>query len=120
AKLVFAVPLASAAELADKFRRTGIVRVHNSSQNPQVPESPLSLARLDVTLSNTPLIVPSDDGLWPQVRKGLSTSFFALSWSLTVVIVGVCFVLPWAVVGYAVYRIVLRFRRRAADAPTTA
>jgi hypothetical protein len=118
AKLVFAVPLAAAAGLAEKFQQTGIVRVRNSSQNPQVPDSSLAIARIDVTLSNADLIVPSDEGLWPQIRKGLSTSFVALSWSLTVVIVGVCFVLPWVVVAYAVYRVVARFRRRPADIPT--
>jgi glycine cleavage system regulatory protein len=120
AKLVFVVPLAASGGLVEKFQQTGIVRVRNSSRNPQVPESPLAMARLDVTLSNAELIVPSDDGLWPQIRKGLSTSFIALSWSLTVVIVGVCFVLPWAVVAYAIYWIVLRFRRRTADATTAA
>jgi hypothetical protein len=60
--------------------------------------------------------VPSDEGLWPQIRKGLSTSFTALSWSLAVVIVGICFVLPWAIVIWAIVKVVARIRRKASAA----
>src|SRR5262249_368107 len=115
AKLDFDVPLAAAAGLVEKFKGTGTVRVQQTSRNPQAPESALAVARLDVRLSNADLIAPSE-GLWPQIRRGLYTSFVALSWSVTVVIVGVCFVLPWAIVCYGIYRLVLRLRRR----PTTA
>ena len=120
AKLVYDVPLTSASSLAERFRNAGVVRVQQAARNAQVPEGPLATARLDVTLSNADLIVPSDDGLWMQIRKGLSTSFVALSWSLMVVVVGICFVLPWAVIGYFVYRMVVRLRRPAGDARTPA
>jgi glycine cleavage system regulatory protein len=116
AKLTFDVPLAAAAGLVERFKAAGTVRAQQSSRNPQVPESDLAVARLDVTLSNADLIVPSDEGLWPQIRTGLKTSFVAISWSLTVVIVGVCFVLPWAVVIYAGYLLVQRLRRGPASA----
>jgi hypothetical protein len=117
AKLIFDVPLASAPSLGEKFRSAGTVRVLQTSRNTQVPEGPLATARYDVTLSNAELIVPSDDGLWPQIRRGLATSFVALSWSLTVVIVGICFVLPWALIAYAIYRIVVRWRRQTGVNP---
>jgi hypothetical protein len=119
AKLVYDVPLSAAATLVERFKGAGTVRVQQSSRNLQVPEGPLAVARIDVTLSNAELIVPSDEGLWPQVRRGLWASFVALSWSVTVVIVGVCFVLPWALIGYAVYRLALRFRRGVSSAPST-
>jgi hypothetical protein len=117
AKLVYDVPLSAAAGLVSDFRKTGTVRVQKSSRNEQVAEGALSIARIDLTLSNTELIVPSDEGIWPQVRRGLSTSVTALSWSLTVVIIGVCFVLPWVIVLYAAYRIVLRLRRGRITSP---
>jgi hypothetical protein len=117
ARLVFDVPLTAAAGLVEKFKAAGTVRTQDATRNPQVPESELAIARLDVTLTNAERIVPSNEGVWPQVRKGLSTSFIALSWSLTVVIIGVCFVLPWALVLYAAYLLVRRMRRNAA-APT--
>jgi glycine cleavage system regulatory protein len=113
AKMVYDVPLSAAFELVQKFKACGTVRVQQSTRNPQVPESELAIARLDVTLSNAELIVPRDEGLWSQIRRGLSTSFVALSWSLIVVIVGVCFVLPWMLVVYIAYRLVHRLRGRA-------
>ncbi len=116
ARLVFDVPLRAAAGLIEQFKAAGTVRTQDATRNPQVPESDLAIARIDVTLTNAERIVPGNEGVWPQVRKGLSTSFIALSWSLTVVIIGVCFVLPWALVLYAAYVIVRRFRRGAASA----
>jgi hypothetical protein len=120
AKLVFDVPLASAAGLVEKFKGAGIVRVQQSTRNPQVAEGPTAIARLDVTVSNTELIVPSDDGLWPQIRRGLSNSLLAIFWSLSWVIFGVLFLLPWALVFYGIYRIVSRIWRRTATAQTPA
>jgi glycine cleavage system regulatory protein len=117
AKLVFDVPLAAALGLVQKFKAAGTVRAQQSVRNPQVPESELSIARLDVTLSNAELIVPSDAGLWSQIRKGLSTSFVALSWSLIVVIVGVSFTVPWALLLYAGYRIARRIRPKRLATP---
>jgi hypothetical protein len=119
-KLIFEVPLAAAAGLVEHFKSSGTVRVQDAFRNAQVPEGRLSTARLEVTLSNVDLIVPSDEGLWPKIRTGLSTSFVALSWSLTVVIVGVCFVLPWALIGYGLYRLVVWMRRKPASPATPA
>jgi hypothetical protein len=112
ARLVFDVPMANAPALVDKFKSTGTVRVLESLRNPQVPESELAIARINVTLSNTPLIVASDEGIWPQVRRGLTWSFKALAFSLSWLIVGVCVVLPWALVIYGIGRMVARMRRR--------
>jgi hypothetical protein len=120
AKLICDVPWSAAPGLVEQIKGFGTVRVQQSYRNAQVPEGRLSTARLDVTVSNVELIVPSDEGLWPKIRTGLSTSFVALSWSLTVVIVGVCFVLPWALVAYAVYRIVVWLRRKPVSPPTAA
>jgi hypothetical protein len=120
AKLVYEVPLSEAPALIDKFRSTGTVRAQQTMRNPQVPEGKLATARLDVTLSNAELIVPSDEGLWSQIRRSLATSFIALSWSLKVVIVGLSFVLPWGVAIYVIYRIVLRLRKKPVPAAPAA
>src|SRR5262249_21393396 len=85
ANLVFHFPLGSACGLVEKFKSAGTVRVEKSVHNPQVPESTLAIARIEVTLSNTELIVPSDEGLGTQIRRGLATSATALLWSLRVV-----------------------------------
>jgi len=112
AKVVFDVPLASASGLVENFKASGTVRAQQSTRNPQVPDGKLAIARLDVTLSNAELIVPRDGGLWAQIRTGLATSFTAISWSLIVVIVGLCFVLPWALVLYVGHRVIARIRRK--------
>jgi hypothetical protein len=116
AKLVYDVPLAKVHELIARLKASGTVRVQNESKQPDVPDSPLAIGRLDITLSNVELIVPSDEGFWPRIRGGFSTSIVALSWSLMVVIVGVCFVLPWALLIYAAYRVVVRLRGRTGPA----
>jgi hypothetical protein len=111
AKLVYDVPLSAAPSLVDRVKGMGTVRVQQSGRNPQVPDSELATARIDVTLSNAELIVAPDEGLWPSIRQGLMVSIKALSISLMCVIIGVLFVLPWALVIYAIYRVVMRLRR---------
>jgi hypothetical protein len=120
AKLVFDVPLNASPAVFEELKSTGKLRLHEYSQNTQVPEVALAVARFEVTLSNTELIVPSDDGLWPQVRKGLSNSFLAIFWSLSWVIFGVLVVLPWALLIYGVYRVVVWLRKRTGSATTAA
>lgn len=120
AKQIFDVPLTAAPGLLEKFKGMGTVRVEEAARNPQVSESALATARLDVTLSNDKLIVPSDDGLWPQVRKGLSNSLLVIFWSLSWVIFGLLVVLPWALLLYGFYRLVLRLRRKARSPATAA
>jgi hypothetical protein len=116
AKLIYDVPLASAPELVNKFGTAGIVRVQQFSKNQQVPDSDLAIARIDVTLSNSPLIVPSDEGFGPELRKGLTTSLKALSLSMSWLVFGLLVVLPWVLVVYAIYRVVMRLRRRPSPA----
>src|SRR5260370_34320267 len=84
------------------------------NRNAEAPDSARAFARLDVTLSNVELIVPSDEGLWPQVRSGLSRSMRALLFSVSWAIVGLCVVLPWALIGYGVYRVARRGRSEVA------
>jgi len=112
AKLVYDVPVAAASGLVEKFKHAGILRLQEASQNLQVPDVALAVARLDITLSNTELIVPSDTGLWPQIRKGLSNSLLAIFWSLSWVIFGLLVVLPWALLIYGIYRLVVRLRKK--------
>lgn len=115
-KLVFDVPMAEVHELLEQVRAAGTVRVQQTSKHPEVADSPLALARLDITLSNKELIVPSDDGVGPSVRRGLSDSVAVLSWSLRFLILGLCVILPWALVVWAIYRLVRRVRRRSTSA----
>jgi hypothetical protein len=119
-RLIYDVPLSAAPGLVEQFKKAGTVRMQQATRNPQAADGKMALARLDVTLSNAELIVPKDEGVWPQVRKGLSYSMYFLSLSVTWLIFGLCVVLPWALVGYGGYRVVRRLSRTpqpAAPAP---
>ena len=48
------------------------VRVQEATRDPQASDGKFAIARIDVTLSNSDLIVPHDDGLWHQVRNDLT------------------------------------------------
>lgn len=115
AKLVYDVPLAAAAGIAEKAKAAGTVRVQQTGRDPSATDGKYATARLDIVLSNVDLIVPKDDGVWPQVRKGLSYSASALLSSLSWVIFGLCVVLPWMVVGYIGYRLVRRATKKPAE-----
>jgi hypothetical protein len=113
-KLLYDVPMAKLHEVIDELRAAGTVRVQQSVKHPEVPDSPLAVARVEVTLSNKELIVPSDEGIGASIRRGLSDSFKILAWSLRLLIFGLCILLPWALVIWAIYRLVMRMRRRTA------
>ena len=115
ARLVYEVPLASAAGVVERFKAAGAVRLQQSSRDPQAPDGRYATARVDVTLSNADPIVGEGAGVWPQVRRGLSYSAAVLLTSVTWVVFGLCVVLPWAVVGYAGYRLVRRLSRPAPE-----
>ncbi len=120
ARLLYDVPLSAAPSLVEKFKSAGIVRVQQSAGDPQAPDGRFATARLDVTLSNADLIVAKDDGLWPQVRRGLSLSVAVLLMSVTWVVFGLCVVLPWAAVGYGGYRLFRRLDPRPVAPPPAA
>jgi Domain of unknown function (DUF4349)/Putative zinc-finger len=112
AKLVYDVPLASAGGLVEKAKGVGVVRVQQTGRDQSATDGKFATARLDVVVSNADLIVPKDDGVWPQVRKGLALSASALLSSVSYVIVGLCVVLPWMAIGYIGYRLVRRVGKK--------
>lgn len=101
ARAVYDVPLPVAAGLVEKLKKSGVVRVQQIERNPQAPEGKLALARIDLTVSNVALLVPQDETLWTQIRHGLSLSLRGLSVSVSWLIVAVLFLLPWALLLYA-------------------
>jgi hypothetical protein len=112
------VPLSAAPALAEKLRNSGQVRASRTVPNPQAPEGKLATARFNVTLSNADLLLPRDEGVWAQIRNGLSWSVRGLSMSLNVLIVGIVLVVPWLLLLVAVFWLVRRIWRPVAVAPT--
>ncbi|HWY86540.1 MAG TPA: DUF4349 domain-containing protein [Gemmataceae bacterium] len=112
--LVFDVPLAAKDELIRQLKTAGTLRLQTSTRNPQVPENELATAHIDVTLTSSGPIVPSDEGLWPQIRTSLFYSFKLLSWSLMFVILGLSVILPWVLVLWGAYKLVGKWRKKPA------
>src|SRR5262249_20930204 len=115
--LIFDVPLAVKDDLVRQLKSAGIVRLHRSARNPEVPDNELATAHIDVTLTSSGPIVPNDEGLWPQIRTSLFYSFKLLSWRLMLVILGLRVVLPGVLVLWAGYKLVSRWRRKPAEGP---
>ncbi|CAN5646507.1 hypothetical protein BH11PLA2_BH11PLA2_53270 [soil metagenome] len=114
AKLVYAVPLAAASGLVEKFKHAGTVRVHDNTRDPAASDGPAATARISLTLTNADPLVAPDNGLGTQIRKGLSFSAEALLKSVSVVIIGLCVVLPFALVAFGGWRLVRRLTRTKA------
>lgn len=101
ALVVYDVPLSAGPGVIEEFKKSGQVRVHDVTPNPQAPEGKLALARIEVVMSNE-LLVPRDEGLWSQIRNGISFSLRGLSLSASWLIVGILFVLPWVLLLWVV------------------
>ena len=112
ATLTIHVPLGKEAEVLKAARDQGKVLVIREESDPTVPAGALTRARVNVMLASVESIVAGDDSLWASVKRGLNFSARGLLWSLQWVIVGLCFVLPWALIVWAVARVVRRSRSR--------
>ena len=61
-RVVIDMPWKATATLVEKFKNAGKVRVDRVSPDPGAPEGKLAIGRIVVLLSNTPLLVPDDQG----------------------------------------------------------
>ncbi len=112
ALLKFKVPAAAQEELFRHFKGAGTIKVQSASRDPQVSDNELATAFMEITLVSPGPIVPDDEGLWPQIRTSLFYSFKVLSWSLMLVVLGLCVVLPWLLVLWVGFKVVRRFRKK--------
>jgi len=120
ARVTVDVPLEKAADVLAHVKGMGALRAIEASRDPRAPEGKLARARLDVTLARGDAIGPADGGVWATIREGLSTSVAGLLWSLRLVVIGLCFVLPWVVVLWGAWRLARRRRGSAAPQPQPA
>jgi hypothetical protein len=114
-RVVIDVPLKGSRLFGERVKKLGDLMAETSRANSSVPDSDLATAKLEITLSNE-VIVPADSTPWASIKKGLSVSLKALSLSLTLVMVGLCFILPLALIVWASWKIVKRAKRDPAPA----
>ena len=98
----------------NQVRDAGTVQTVESTEDLNVPAADFAEARLDVTLVAGSGIVGPDAGLWQGLKNGLSASVHGLAYSLELVTIGFCLLLPWAGLGWLAWRIGRRFRRKVA------
>jgi len=106
--VVIDVPLKKSGEMLDHVRTMGTVKRIDQARDTSVPDADFVHARLDVTFATINPIVADDTGLASTLRSGLSTSIRGLLFSLEFIIIGLCLVLPWALVAWVGWKI---FRR---------
>jgi hypothetical protein len=113
-RVLFDVPYGVARAAGERIKALGTIRFEEARPDPKVPESDIAVARYDVTVSSE-LLVATDSAPLASIKKGFSVSAMALSWSLTFVMVGLCFVLPIAAIGWGGWRLVKRARKPPAS-----
>lgn len=71
---------------------------------------------IDLLEANSPAVVGEHKSVWGSIRHGLEVSATGLLESLTMIVIGFCFVAPWALIIWIVWRI-LRKRSKGVTAP---
>jgi hypothetical protein len=115
-RLIVDLPLGAARGAADRLKNLGHLRIFNIERNPQAPEGDLALGRLQVSFSNPDPLMTTDSAPIARIKAGLSWSFMALSWSLTFVIVGLCFALPLGGIAWLAMKFYRKSKTPAAPA----
>ena len=85
-----------------------ILSITGASDSDNIPLRTVAL--LQVPLHGTMVAV----ALWASIKKGLSVSMLALSWSLTLVMIGLCFVVPIGAIAWGVWKVARRGKKPAA------
>jgi len=119
ATVVLDVPLDQVRGLIDRADAMGSRKGRTTSIDANAPEGKLARARLQVTFATPAALAGKDDGVWAGVRNGLGISVRWLTLSLTLIIVGLCVVVPLFVVIWTSWRLagVLRGRNISPNTP---
>jgi hypothetical protein len=115
ARIILDVPLDKSADLLNQVRSAGTVRGIDASRDPQAPTGPLAHGQIFVEFRTAEAIVADQTGPWASVRQGLSTSITGLLWSLEWVVVGLCLIGPWLLVGWVGWKVRGKFRNPKPD-----
>jgi hypothetical protein len=111
--VVVEVPMNKLPPVLDELDRAGARRGKQVSFDSTVPDGPLARARIDVTFSNSPASLGGEETTFDALRNGLSVSGRGLRWSLQLLVIGFCFVAPWVLVLWILWRVIRRSRSRA-------
>ncbi len=113
ATLSIELPLDKSAEAIAAVRAAGKVLAVSTQQNPQAPSGAAAKCRLDVSFTTAGPITGETGGLMANLRNGFSLSAKGLVYSAQLVVIGLCFVLPWVLIIYVVAKLWKRRKPRA-------
>lgn len=102
------MPLAQAPAIISQLKNMGKTATE-FSRNPQAPAGEVARAQIDVTIASVTQIVGRDQGLSAALKSALSTSVFGLLWSVRLIVIGLLFAGPWALLLWGGWK----FLRRA-------
>ncbi len=111
AKVALDVPLSRASDVVRDLRQLGTVRGVDAGRDANAPAGPLAHAHVELTLATADALVADASGPLANVRHGLSVGLTGLLWSLQLIVVGLCLLVPWAAVGYVTRRLWRRWYR---------
>ena len=119
AQVIVEVPLNKAGPVLDQIERSGSRRSKQVAFDTGVPDGSLARARIDVTFSNSASSLGGEETTGDAIRNGLSVSGKGLRWSVQMLVVGFCFVAPWAIVLFVIGKVIRRSRTRKEGITTT-
>ncbi len=105
AALSIELPLDKSAEAIAAVRSAGKVLSVATQQNPTAPSGPAAKCRLDISFTTAGPITGETGGLMANLRNGFSLSAKGLVYSAQLVVIGLCFVLPWVLIIYIVSKL---------------
>jgi len=103
----------------DRIKGLGAVREQSSAKNTGVPDNALALARIEVRVGHE-MLLGQDSGPRANIRRGLSISLQAASWTLMLVMIGLCVVLPVVLLFWVLAKIHRKLRPKEAPAAPAA
>jgi len=118
ARIVVEVPYASAAQSVAQAKQLGTVRGSQQVTNQQAPSGEFARARIELTLASGDALVTPEHGVFASLRSGLATSFAGLMWSLQLIVIGLCLVLPWVGLIWVGVKLIKRARRSTTPTAT--
>jgi autotransporter-associated beta strand protein len=114
AQVIVEVPLNKAGPVLDQLERMGNRRSKQVAFDTTVPDGALARARIDATFSNSAASLGGEETTWDAIRNGLSVSGKGFRWSVQMLVVGLCFIGPWALTLWIIGTMIRRSRSKSA------
>jgi len=114
ADVIVELPADKLQMILDQLEHGGRIFNKQVTFDAKAPQGPLSRARIQATFSDSDKSLGGQESGWDALRHGLETSAAGLRWSLQMLVIGACFVAPWALVIWIAWKLLRRKPRQPA------